>query len=84
MTSSENPAQAAVDADTQQLSADIGTLASVQSQIADLVSTANANNTPVDTSALDALVQQAAPVVSNYQSLIPSDPTPTPDPDAGN
>lgn len=93
MTSGQNPAQAAIDADVQQIGTDFTTLAGIFNDLQALVATANGNGTPVDTSALDSLVAQGASVLQNYQGLLPNqpapDPTPTPDPtpvdpDSGN
>jgi hypothetical protein len=76
-TNPENPAQADIDADTTEINADLAELANFQVQVAALVASAQAANTPVDTSALDALVQQADATAQSY-ATITTPPTPTP------
>lgn len=74
-TPTPNPSQAGIDADVASLTGDLTTLATVFTQIQALLAAAQASNTPVDTTALDALVSgQAATVVAQYQGLVPPAP----------
>jgi hypothetical protein len=75
MTAPENPAQADIDADVASITADLTTLAGIFTSLQALVATAQSGNTPVDTTALDALVSQGASVVSEYQGLVPPAPS---------